>query len=123
MTRLPADFTPLRRPVLVAAFEGWNDAGDAASDAVEHLRSAWDGTEVVPALTPDQFHGPGIAHTGYGEYNQRELLNRWADDIEAPMQAASTLEVGGGRQVALGEQSAGARTTAGQSAEQLGAQA
>jgi hypothetical protein len=28
----------LHRPVIVAAFEGWNDAGDAASTAVQHLR-------------------------------------------------------------------------------------
>ena len=28
---------PLQRPVLVAAFEGWNDAGNAASDAVRFL--------------------------------------------------------------------------------------
>jgi len=28
-------------PVLVAAFEGWNDAGDAASDAIDHLGDAW----------------------------------------------------------------------------------
>jgi hypothetical protein len=28
----------LRRPVLIAAFEGWNDAGDAASTAVRHIR-------------------------------------------------------------------------------------
>ena len=27
----------LDRPVLVAAFEGWNDAGDAASGAVRYL--------------------------------------------------------------------------------------
>ena len=32
-----AALAPLRRPVLVAAFEGWNDAGDAATAAVEHL--------------------------------------------------------------------------------------
>ena len=25
---------PLREPVLVAAFEGWNDAGEAASDCI-----------------------------------------------------------------------------------------
>jgi phenylpropionate dioxygenase-like ring-hydroxylating dioxygenase large terminal subunit len=59
-----------------------------------------DGTEVVPALTPDQFHGPGSAHTGYSEYNQRELLTRWADHLERPLRAASTVEVGGAEQVA-----------------------
>jgi hypothetical protein len=61
-----------------------------------------DGTEVVPALTPDQFHGPGSAHTGYSEYNQRELLTRWADHLERPLRAASTVEVGGAGQVQAG---------------------
>lgn len=28
----------LHRPIIVAAFEGWNDAGDAASTAVRHIR-------------------------------------------------------------------------------------
>ncbi|WP_209308884.1 Rieske 2Fe-2S domain-containing protein [Blastococcus sp. CT_GayMR16] len=46
-----------------------------------------DGSGVVPALTPDQFSGPGTAYVGYGEYNQRELLNRWADDMERPVPA------------------------------------
>ena len=32
----------LHRPVVVAAFEGWNDAGDAASTAVSYLRDTWD---------------------------------------------------------------------------------
>ena len=31
----------LRRPVLIAAFEGWNDAADAASTAVRYLRDRW----------------------------------------------------------------------------------
>jgi proteasome assembly chaperone (PAC2) family protein len=31
----------LRRPVLIAAFEGWNDAADAASTAVRFLRDEW----------------------------------------------------------------------------------
>ena len=34
-------------PVLVAAFEGWNDAGDAASDAIDHLRDAWGATPLA----------------------------------------------------------------------------
>jgi proteasome assembly chaperone (PAC2) family protein len=33
----------LRRPIMVAAFEGWNDAADAASSAVDHLARTWDG--------------------------------------------------------------------------------
>ena len=35
------DRPPLRRPVLIAAFEGWNDAADAASTAVRYLRDRW----------------------------------------------------------------------------------
>jgi len=53
-----------------------------------------DGTEVIPALTPQQFHGPGTAHTGYSEYNQRELLTRWADHLDRPATPAKNFEVG-----------------------------
>ena len=31
----------LRNPVMVAAFRGWNDAGDAASFAAQHLGRSW----------------------------------------------------------------------------------
>lgn len=36
-----SDRPKLDRPVLIAAFEGWNDAGDAASGAVRFLRDRW----------------------------------------------------------------------------------
>jgi proteasome assembly chaperone (PAC2) family protein len=45
----------LRAPVLVAAFEGWNDAGDAASTAVRHLASAWSGHPFA-SLDPEEFY-------------------------------------------------------------------
>lgn len=47
--------TALRRPVLVAAFEGWNDAGDAATGAVEHLAEVWD-AQVTAELDPDPYY-------------------------------------------------------------------
>ena len=31
----------LRRPTVIAAFSGWNDAGDAASSALRHLIEQW----------------------------------------------------------------------------------
>jgi len=31
----------LRDPIMIAAFQGWNDAGEAASKAVEHLLALW----------------------------------------------------------------------------------
>jgi proteasome assembly chaperone (PAC2) family protein len=36
------DRPQLRQPVLIAAFEGWNDAADAASAAARYLRDRWD---------------------------------------------------------------------------------
>jgi hypothetical protein len=77
-----------------------------------------DDTEVVPALTPEQFHGPGVAHTGYGEFNQREMLNRWADDLERPVKMASTVSVGGAEQVSAGQEGA-VRTAVGAPAGQI----
>ncbi len=44
----------LRAPVLVAAFTGWNDAGDAASDAVTHLIQDLDATRFA-AVDPEPF--------------------------------------------------------------------
>ena len=45
--RKAADLPELRNTVVVAAFEGWNDAGDAASDALEHLDAIWDAEPLV----------------------------------------------------------------------------
>jgi proteasome assembly chaperone (PAC2) family protein len=42
-------------PVMVAAFEGWNDAGDAASTAVGHMEREWKG-EVFAALDAEDYY-------------------------------------------------------------------
>jgi len=46
---------PLRNPVMVAAFEGWNDAGEAASGAVAHLQRIW-GAAPFAELDPEDYH-------------------------------------------------------------------
>ncbi len=46
---------PLHHPVAVAAFEGWNDAAEAASGAVNHLGIAWQSTPIA-AVDPDDFY-------------------------------------------------------------------
>jgi predicted ATP-grasp superfamily ATP-dependent carboligase len=43
------------RPVLVAAFEGWNDAGDAATTAIEHLTREWSATTFAE-VDPEEFY-------------------------------------------------------------------
>lgn len=45
----------LRNPVLIAAFEGWNDAGDAATAAVEQLGLTWDAVP-LSELDPEGFY-------------------------------------------------------------------
>jgi len=50
-----AGWPELVDPVLVAAFEGWNDAGDAASGAVEHLELIWD-AQPLTEIDPDDYY-------------------------------------------------------------------
>ena len=46
---------PLRDPVLIAAFEGWNDAGEAASSALRHLVATWGAVEVAD-IDPEDYY-------------------------------------------------------------------
>ncbi len=46
---------PLRRPVMIAAFEGWNDAADAATGAVEHLEVVWH-AQPFAAIDPEDYY-------------------------------------------------------------------
>jgi len=45
----------LRNPVAIAAFEGWNDAADSSTAAVEHLEQVWT-SRPVTALDPEDFY-------------------------------------------------------------------
>lgn len=45
----------LRRPVVLAAFEGWNDAADAATDVVHHLGTIYD-ADVVFDLDGEDYY-------------------------------------------------------------------
>lgn len=44
----------LRNPVVVAAFTGWNDAGDAASGGVRHLIEDW-GANALAEIDPEEY--------------------------------------------------------------------
>lgn len=48
-------YPQLTGPVIVAAFEGWNDAGDAASTALAHLRDRL-GAELFATIDPEPFY-------------------------------------------------------------------
>jgi PAC2 family len=45
----------LTSPVVIAAFEGWNDAGEAASAAVAHLSAVWDAT-AIGEIDPEDYY-------------------------------------------------------------------
>jgi hypothetical protein len=49
------DLPQLTDPLVVVAFEGWNDAGDAATGAVEHLELMWD-AQPLAALDPEDYY-------------------------------------------------------------------
>ncbi|SNX96479.1 PAC2 family protein [Geodermatophilus sabuli] len=51
----PEDLPRLTDPMVVVAFEGWNDAGDAATGALEHLELIWDATPLA-ALDPEDYY-------------------------------------------------------------------
>lgn len=50
-----ATVPPLRDALLLAAFEGWNDAGEAATATVEHLAAVWHATPVAE-LDPEEYY-------------------------------------------------------------------
>ncbi|MFM8302965.1 MAG: PAC2 family protein [Actinomycetota bacterium] len=71
---------PLRRPILVAAFEGWNDAADAASFAAGYL-ARHGGAESVAHIDPE-------AHTDFQSRRpQVELVDGVTRSIVWPTSA------------------------------------
>jgi len=43
-----------RVTVMLAAFEGWNDAGEAASDSLRYLNKLWGGKKVA-SIDADEY--------------------------------------------------------------------
>jgi proteasome assembly chaperone (PAC2) family protein len=44
----------LRSPVMIAAFEGWNDAAESATGAVDYLQSSWNAS-LFASIEPEEF--------------------------------------------------------------------
>jgi predicted ATP-grasp superfamily ATP-dependent carboligase len=45
----------LNDPILLASFEGWNDAAESASGALAHLAGVWD-AQFIGELDPDEYY-------------------------------------------------------------------
>jgi proteasome assembly chaperone (PAC2) family protein len=54
-TEQPVGRHAARQTVMIAAFEGWNDAGGAATGALEHLSDVWD-SSLLRELDPEDYH-------------------------------------------------------------------
>lgn len=70
-----APLPELHNTVVVAAFEGWNDAGDAASDAVAHLAASWQALPIVE-----------IDDEAYYDYQVNRPVIRQVDGVTRELQ-------------------------------------
>ena len=68
------DTPALVRPVVIAAFEGWNDAAEAASAVVDHLIDVWN-ARVVAAIDPEDYYDFQVNRPSVGvdEHGYRKL--------------------------------------------------
>lgn len=68
------DVPELVDPVLIAAFEGWNDAGEAASAVVRHLSDVWE-AELVAAFDPEDYYDFQVNRPRVGIEDGRRVLS------------------------------------------------
>jgi proteasome assembly chaperone (PAC2) family protein len=63
-------------PVVIAAFEGWNDAADAATGVVDHLMQVWN-ARVVGAVDPEDFYDFQVNRPSIGTDEQGHRRLTW----------------------------------------------
>src|SRR5471030_952363 len=75
----------LRSPAMVCAFQGWNDAGDAASSAVSFLASALDARRFA-RIDSEEFYDfqSNRPCVQFDERNMREIVWPTVEVFEAP---------------------------------------
>lgn len=68
--------TDLADPVVIAAFEGWNDAAESATAVVDHLMVEWDAT-VVGAVDPEDYYDFQVNRPVVGTDESGERTLSW----------------------------------------------
>jgi proteasome assembly chaperone (PAC2) family protein len=67
----------LRRPILIMAFAGWNDAAEAATTAARYLAQAWS-AETFARIDPEEFYHFGLSRPYVrfksGSTTEREII-------------------------------------------------
>ena len=71
---------------MIASFEGWNDAGDAASTAVSHIAEVWD-AESFADIDPEQYFDFSSTRpeVGFTEGGVREIVWPTNEFFVAPL--------------------------------------
>lgn len=65
----------LHDPVLLVAFEGWNDAGEAATGAADHLLEVW-GADWLGEIEPDAYYDFSVhrPEATFDEHGHRQIV-------------------------------------------------
>jgi proteasome assembly chaperone (PAC2) family protein len=73
------DKPKLRRPALVAAFKGWNDAGESASAAVGFLLEQFD-AEPIADIDPENFYDFSAVRPTVSLHDGRSRVIEWPEN-------------------------------------------
>jgi proteasome assembly chaperone (PAC2) family protein len=82
----------LHRPVLIVAFEGWNDAGDAATTAVRYLADQWRARPFA-SVDPEIFYDftSTRPHVQFDDQGGREIV--WPENVMSSASISNDLDV------------------------------
>src|SRR5664279_1068813 len=92
----PDSVAPLDRDatIMIAAFEGWNDAGSSASAAVDHLATVWGANEYL-TLDAEDFHDFQVSRPSISRNDRGERVVSWPgtviSTVEIPSQPGRTV--------------------------------
>lgn len=78
-----------RESIMIAAFEGWNDAGSSASSAVDHLAEVWNAQE-YGALDPEDYHDFQVSRPTVSRLPGGERLLSWPGTVVSTCPVVST---------------------------------
>jgi len=75
-----SEHTTLNKPIIITAFEGWNDAGDAATTAASFLRDRWS-AETLATLDPEIFFDFSTTRPAIQLLDGAHREIRWPDTV------------------------------------------
>src|SRR5690606_11678756 len=80
MDDLSAPSLPASESIMLAAFEGWNDAGSAASHALDHRAKVW-GAQEYSAIDPEDYHDFQVSRPVISRLPTGERIVTWPGTV------------------------------------------